>query len=86
LASWRFQSSGAQAWVPPCTCAHVLPAQQLPGAASQASPALTQTGSPGGSEVATQTVAPGDPTQAPLQQSSGATQPPPSGAQLSRQE
>src|SRR3954464_1061524 len=78
------RAQGAQACVPPWTSAQVVPAQQVPAVGSQGSPLLTQLSSPGGSEIATQTVPPATPTQAPLQQSSGAPQPAPSRAQLSR--
>jgi len=51
---------------------------------SQGLPGVAQIGSAGVLAVATHTVAPGDPTQAPLQQSSGAEQAAPAGAQASR--
>ena len=40
-ASEGEQPAGAQACAPPVICAHTVPAQQAPGLALQASPALT---------------------------------------------
>ena len=77
--------TGAQARPPASSAAHAVPAQQPPDVPSQALPGGAQSGSRGAPAGGTQTVAPNAPTQAPLQQSWGAVQPAPVGAQASRQ-
>jgi hypothetical protein len=74
----------AQARAPLGISAHNVPAQQLPDIGSQASPAAMHTGSPA-DPAAMHAPEPGGPMQDPLQQSSGAEQPAPTGAQASRQ-
>ena len=82
----RYGPAGvAQAWIPPLTCAHTVPAQQASAFVVHASPAPMHTGPGGVAPAATHTVAPGEPTHDPLQQSSGAEQPAPTAAQASRQ-
>jgi hypothetical protein len=76
----------AQARPPDVSCAHAVPAQQGADVPSQASPRLMQTGCPAGEPAASvQTVEPGDPTQGPLQQSSGPEHMAPTGAHASAQ-
>ena len=77
--------TGAQARPPASSSAHAVPAQQPPDIQSHGSPGGAQSGSGAAPAGTTQTVAPGAPTHAPLQQSCGAVQPAPAGAQASRQ-
>jgi hypothetical protein len=74
----------AQAFPPDTSCAQSVPAQHVADRSSQRSPALAQTGSPGAGAAFTQTVAPGDPTHEPPQQSLVVEQAAPAGAQASR--